>query len=514
METTLAIGVLAAPVGLTLVMLTVVRRTLGILARDPERRGHLEPGRADRLGAPRGHRPGYHTNKEGVMTQRNESHEASDATYDTIVIGAGPAGSTAAMVLADAGRSVLLLERRGLPRFHIGESQLTYTAEILRQLGLYEDALRQGYPVKTGAEFIFPNGDYRRTDFADQGPLRQPTTFQVERAHFDEFLARHAARRGAELVENAMVHELLFDDGGRLTGVRYEHQKRSHVARAPWVIDAGGRASKIAHHFDTRREISWLRNIAVFRHYTGLEESNNPGHEGDIQIAGHRDGWLWAIPIWPDTISIGAVMPKSVLTGAPSRDAVLDEHLSRAPRILQRLRGTTPASETRVESDYCYYSDMVTGAGWLMAGDAGTFIDPIFSGGTFLAVTTGREAARTVDRMLEEPKRAEELRRRYASLYKTGYDSYTRLISAYYESEYRLGAYLIERGFSVDKDRWFARVLSGDFWSDLNPFNRWLREQRRWDTFAEFEPLHTCPIYPELDAEERAGSPVLDPATV
>jgi FADH2-dependent halogenase len=431
-------------------------------------------------------------------------HETSDETYDAIVIGAGPAGSTAAMALADAGRSVLVLERRGLPRFHIGESQLTYTAELLRQLGLYEEAVQQGYPIKTGAEFIFPNGDFRRTDFADQGPGRQPTTFQVERAHFDEFLARSAARRGARLVENAMVHDLLYNDEGRLTGVRYELEKQSHVARAKWVIDAGGRASKIAHDFNTRQEISWLRNLAVFRHYTGLDERNNPGHEGDIQIGGHRDGWLWAIPIWPDTISIGAVMPRSVFKAGAGRDAVLDEHLSRCPRILERLRGTTPGSETRVESDYCYYSDMVTGSGWLMAGDAGTFIDPIFSGGTCLAVTTGREAGRTVDRMLDAPERTEELRAKYASLYKTGYDSYTRLISAYYESEYKLGAYLIQRGFSVEGDRWFARMLSGDFWSDLNPVNTWLREQRRWDTFAPFEPLHTCPVYPELDAAERA----------
>ncbi|HEX2818793.1 MAG TPA: FAD-dependent oxidoreductase [Streptosporangiaceae bacterium] len=92
------------------------------------------------------------------------------ASVDVVVIGAGPSGSIAALTLAAAGRSVLILERRSLPRFHIGESQLCYTAEILRQTGLYDEAKSQGYPVKTGAEFIFPNGDFRRTNFADQGP--------------------------------------------------------------------------------------------------------------------------------------------------------------------------------------------------------------------------------------------------------------------------------------------------------------------------------------------------------
>lgn len=424
---------------------------------------------------------------------------------DVVVIGAGPAGSTAALVLADSGRSVLCLERRTLPRFHIGESQLCYTAEILRQLGLYEDAKAQGYPIKTGAEFIFPNGDYRRTDFADQGPGRQPTTFQVERAHFDNFLAQNAVKRGARLEQDAMVHELLFDDDGRMIGVRYEKDGESRTVRAKWVLDAGGRASKVAHHFQTRKEIPWLRNFAVFRHYKGLDEKYNPGYEGDIQVGGHQDGWIWAIPIWPDTISIGAVMPRKVLRAGSSPEAVLEEHLARVPRIVERLRGTTPMPDVHVESDYNYCSDMVTGPGWMLAGDAANFIDPIFSAGTFLAVFSGMYAGRSLHQIMAEPERTEELQLRYANTMKTGYDSYCRLISAYYESGYKLGAYLRERGFSVDGDQWFARILSGDFWSDTNPFTEYLRKQERWNTFAPFELVRDCPIYPELEAQERAA---------
>ncbi|SHN26557.1 NAD(P)/FAD-dependent oxidoreductase [Actinacidiphila paucisporea] len=427
------------------------------------------------------------------------------ASVEVIVIGAGPAGSTAAAVLAEAGRTVLLLERRSLPRFHIGESQLCYTAELLKQLGLYDEAAAQGYPVKRGAEFIFPDGNFRRTDFCDQGPGRQPTAFQVERSHFDNLLAQNARSKGAQVIEQAMVHELLTDDSGRVTGVRYETGGESHTAHALWVLDAGGRASKAAQRFNTRQEIPWLKNVAVFRHYEDLDESQNPGYEGDIQIGGHADGWIWAIPIWSDVISIGAVMPLSVLRASDSPEAVWKEHLSRTPRIMQRLTGATPRPELHVETDYCYYSDMVTGPGWMMAGDAGSFIDPIFSGGTCLAVATGFQSAKTIDRMLDAPERAEELQQTYSSLYKTGYDSYTRLISAYYESGYQLGAYLRKQGFSVDRDPWFARILSGDFWTDQNPFTQWLRQQRRWDTFAPFELHNHCPVYPELDAEERAA---------
>lgn len=425
---------------------------------------------------------------------------------DVVVIGAGPAGSTAARVLSAAGRSVLVLERRQLPRFHIGESQLPYTCELLDQLGALDEVARQGYPVKKGAEFVFPDGDFRRTDFRDQGPGRRATTYQVERGHFDHLLAGSARAAGALLVESAMVHDLLTDDDGRMHGVRFEAGGRSFAVTARHVIDAGGRASRIAHQYRTRREIPWLRNVAVFRHFTGLDESRNPGHEGDIQIGGHADGWIWAIPIWPDTISVGAVMPRAVLKAAGSPEQVFEEHLARTPRIVERLEGTMAADGIRVESDYCYYSDQVTGPGWSLAGDAGCFIDPIFSGGTMLAVATGTQAGRTVDRILDEPAREEHLQKQYADLYRTGYDSYCRLISAYYESEYKLGKYLAERGFAIDGDPAFARILSGDFWSDVNPVVRWLREQHRWDTFAPFDRVVQCPVYPDLDAAEREAA--------
>lgn len=438
------------------------------------------------------------------MTVHN-AHDPNSEETDVVVIGGGPAGSTAALVLAESGRSVLCLERRALPRFHIGESQLCYTAALLRQLGLYEDARAQGYPVKTGAEFVFPNGDYRRTDFSDQGPGRQPTTFQVERAHFDNFLAASAVKRGARLEQEALVRELLFDDTGRMNGVRYEKDGVLRTVRAAWVLDAGGRASKIAQHFQTRREIPWLRNFAVFRHYKGLDERMNPGVRGDIQVGGHADGWIWAIPIWSDTISVGAVMPREVLRAGTSPESVFSEHLARVPRITERLRGATPQQDLRIESDYNYYSEKMTGPGWMLAGDAANFIDPIFSAGTFLAIFSGMTAGRTLHQIMAAPERSDELARHYSNLAKTGYDSYCRLISAYYESGYKLGAYLGERGFSVEGDPWFARVLSGDFWSDTNPFTEYLRRQQRWNTFTDFEVVRDCPVYPDLDAAERGG---------
>src|SRR6185437_6271515 len=143
---------------------------------------------------------------------------------------------------------------------------------------------------------------------------------------------------GATVTEDAFVSDLITD-GQRITGLRYQAGGAVRSVRAKYVLDAGGRTSKISQAYGLRHNIRRLRNVAVFRHYAGLDERYNPACEGDIQVGGHADGWVWAIPIWPDTISVGAVMPKDVLRGRPLQN-VLAEHVARIPRITERLTGT------------------------------------------------------------------------------------------------------------------------------------------------------------------------------
>ena len=433
----------------------------------------------------------------------SDSYDQHRDNVDVVVIGAGPGGATTAMVLAPAGHSVLVLESRRLPRFHIGESLLPPSMALFEKLGVLDRIKAQGYVAKYGAEFSGASGRFGRIPFDKQGPGRYPSAFQVERAHFDKMLADLAQERGATLIEGATVHELLQEDD-RVVGVTYEHAGAAHTVHATYVIDAGGRASKIAKSFGLRRYVDRLRMVAVFQHFKGLDEQYNLGHEGDIQIGRHDDGWVWAIPIRRDTISVGSVMRRDALrSGDPAE--LLAGHITHVPRIAARLIGTQPG-EIHVETDYCYYSDTVAGPGWFMVGDAGCFFDPIFSGGVLLATTTGARAADTVNKILSDPKRAEQLQREYASFYKTGYDTYSRVIHAYYENGYNLRPYLASIGMDNEDLRWVdntavVRLLSGDFWSD-SAVNKLLRNESRWDTFSDFDPIYECPFYADLNAAE------------
>jgi flavin-dependent dehydrogenase len=425
--------------------------------------------------------------------------------HDAIVIGGGPGGSSAARTLAADGLDVLLLERQRFPRFHIGESMLAYGAVLMRRLGIADDLERIGFPFKWGAEFIQRDGRYQRVDFTEQGGGRRLTTFQVERSEFDEVLLREAEGRGATVKEEAHVGGVLTDDGGRIVGVRYTHEGRPREARARMVLDASGRAGVVTNqHLGARVLNPKLRTVAVFKHFGDVDESNNPGVRGDIQIGSHEDGWVWAIPIRADKLSVGAVTKPETLRGA-DRERLFEEHVSRVPRIRQRIEDATATTELKAENDFSYFTETVAGEGFLVVGDAGCFVDPIFSAGVFMALATGIRAGEVTLDVLSGRLPETEARQRYTRFYKTGYDTYFRVIYAYYEHECSIGKYLRSTGVRVETE-WIARLLSGDYWSRKNPLAERLREDDRYRTFAPFEPLYGCPVYPDLDAAEPEGS--------
>ncbi|WP_194853228.1 NAD(P)/FAD-dependent oxidoreductase [Nocardia sp. SYP-A9097] len=416
-----------------------------------------------------------------------------ETNYDAIVIGGGPSGCAYAITLARKGYRVLVLERDRHPKFHIGESLLPYTVDMLEQLGVLPQVLAAPHALKLGVELTGVGGNAERLAFADIGEGLRPWAISLERAPLDKLLIDTARAVGAVVREEAAVTELVFT-GPRISGVRYTCAGRAETAAARFVIDASGRAGVIARGLNLRKVDQRLRMAAVFKHFGGVVEANNPGVQGDTQLGMHERGWVWAIPLSDDAISIGAVAPVEEIKRL-GPETVFENYLRATPRVRARLEGATAIRELSGERNFEYHADTLAGPGFFLVGDSGSFTDPMFSGGVFLGLATGKQAAEYTIECLADGLPEAVAAERYQAFYKTGYETYFRLIHAVYDRRYPVLGYLIYDLNDGLDPKWRVRTVAGEFWAGSNPYIDRLRSQYSWDVFEKYDPLYECPVY-------------------
>jgi len=355
--------------------------------------------------------------------------------YDVAIIGGGPAGSTAAALLAQAGRRVILFEREKFPRFHIGESLLPFSMKAFTRLGLHEKFSRAGFIKKYGGEIIGACSE-NGTKFYFKDGYRSQTdhAYQVTRGDFDKVLLDHARESGAHVHEQTAVDGIDFSHDGIQLGVRSDGSFRS--VRARYLVDASGRNSVLGRQFKIKKTYDHLQKLSIFAHYEGVWRRD--GIDGTLTVLVRAvDRWFWLIPVTAERTSVGMVLDSETFRKSKvTAEDFLEQALAEQPTIAKRMTNARRVTKVYLEADFSYRSARLYGDRWLLTGDAAGFIDPIFSSGVFLAVFSGEKCADVLNEVLDRPRKAKRLFARYERSVNRAMDVYLRFVNAWYTKEF------------------------------------------------------------------------------
>ena len=355
---------------------------------------------------------------------------------DVIVIGGGPAGSTASTLIAQQGHSVRLFEREKFPRFHIGESLIPETYWMLKRLNMLPKMQGSRFIKKYSVQFVGESGRLSEPFyFVDHKPHECSQTWQVLRSEFDELMLNNAREHGVAVKEGVRVLEVLFE-GPRAVGVRIADEAGGQrEVRAQVVVDASGQSALLANKFKTRVVDPDLKKGAVWTYYEGAyrDQGRDEGATLVLSTKG-KNGWFWYIPLHNNIVSVGVVAEFDYLfNGRGDHEKIYNEELDRCLACKERVAIGKRVSGFYATKDYSYRSTRSAGDGWVLVGDAFGFLDPLYSSGVLLALKSGQLAADAVSEGLKNGDTGEEQLGKWAPAFSEGMDRMRRLVCEFYD---------------------------------------------------------------------------------
>jgi flavin-dependent dehydrogenase len=420
--------------------------------------------------------------------------------YDAVIIGAGPAGSAAAAILAELGHNVVVLEKGKFPRYHIGESLLPFTYHPLKRLGLIDKMRASAFTKKYSVQFIAPSGRASQPFyFNDRYDDDIAQTWQVLRSEFDEMLVVDARATGATVIEEIAVKRLIEEDG-RVVGVEAQTKDGETVEyRAPITLDCTGKESFSAVRNGWRIKDPKLNKVAVWTYYKGAKRDKGIDEGATTVAFVPEKGWFWYIPQHNDMVSVGVVAEGKYLSRDGVRDpkAMFDREVEQNAWIKEYLAPGKSTGDYYVTSEFSFHSKHCAKEGLLLVGDAFCFLDPVFSSGLMLALKSGVMAGDAVHEAIGKNDFAPGQFAEYGATLREGIENMRKLVYAFYDPNFSF------RDLTMKYPELAGDVtdcLSGDINKDFTEL---------FSKVAEFAELpeslpYGAPLEPEHTAAETA----------
>lgn len=365
--------------------------------------------------------------------------------FDVLVVGAGPAGSSAATVLAKHGRRVALLEKDSFPRYHVGESMIPHCWYALDRLGVADRMDDSGFVVtKHSVQFVSTAGNRSKPFyFFQHDPHPSSKTWQVVRSEFDTLLRDNALEQGVTYFDRTAAKELLRDEAGKVSGVTAEGPEGERIdLHAKVTVDASGRDLFSSSKNKWRVADEKLNKVAVWTYFVGAKR--DPGLDYGATTVAYlpNKGWFWYLPLANDLTSVGIVADADYLF-RDTRDLkeILEREIQAQPWIAEHVAPACCTQEFHVTRDFSYRSRHCAEDGLVLVGDAFAFLDPVFSSGMFFALHGGVMVADAVHTALEKGDVSGTAFEEYGERFCNIIEPMRNLVHAFYDPEFSFAGF-------------------------------------------------------------------------